>query len=77
MARDLLSIVALENVDLLEAVGAVGDQTRGVASAVAVRDDRIPALLGLVVLSICWSGMTTPRPAFVPVDDAGKHALMA
>lgn len=74
VARDLLAIIASENVDLLEALGAVGDQTRGVASAVAVRDDRVPAMLGLAVLAICWGGITAPRFSPVVSEGPGKHA---
>ena len=52
VARDLLSIIALAQADMLETM--------------ATRDDRIPALLALVVLAVCWAGATTAPPSAPP-----------
>jgi hypothetical protein len=56
IARDLLSIIALAQADTLERLGGLSDHNETVVSAVATRDDRIPALLGLAVLALCWGG---------------------
>ena len=61
-AKDLLSIIALAQADQMEALGGLADQNQTVVSAMAVRDDRIPALIGLAVLAICWYGLTESRP---------------
>lgn len=63
VARDLLWITALQNVDLLEGIGALADQNSGLTDAVTATDDRFPALLVLVVVAVCWLGITTPQPA--------------
>lgn len=60
VARDLLSIIALAQADMLETMGGMTDQNETVVSAIATRDDRIPALLALAVLAICWAGATVP-----------------
>lgn len=60
VARDLLSVIALAQADQLEALGGLVDQNESVASAIAVRDDRIPALLVLIVIALCWLGTTNP-----------------
>lgn len=65
VARDLLWISTLQNVDLLEAIGALADQNSGLSDAVAATDDRIPALLVLTVVAVCWLGITTPLPEAV------------
>lgn len=62
-ARDLLSIIALAQADTLETLGGLTEQNETVVSAVIARDDRIPALLGLAVLALCWGGaVPTPSP---------------
>lgn len=61
VARDLLSIVALQNEDLLDAV--------------AVNDDRIPALLVLAVLAICLNGLTSATFRFPSFDDGGGLSI--
>ena len=75
VARDLLSVIALAQADQLEALGGLVDQNETVASAIAVRDDRIPALLGLVVLAMCWHGAISP--AVQPVRDTEDPRLPA
>jgi hypothetical protein len=73
VAKDLLTIMAYQNTDLLDAVGGLGDQN-ATASSLAVRDDRTPALLVLVVAAVAWFGITAPTtrrkdaPASVPVE---------
>jgi hypothetical protein len=59
VAKDLLTIMAQQNTDLLDAVGGLGDQN-ATASSLAVRDDRTPALLVLVVVAVAWFGITAP-----------------
>jgi hypothetical protein len=66
VARDLLSIMALQQTDLLASIGALSDRTEGVATSLAVRDDRIPALLALAVLAVCWFGITAPTAVKSP-----------
>ena len=73
VAKDLLTIMAYQNTDLLDAVGGLGDQN-ATASSLAVRDDRTPALLVLVVVAVAWFGITAPvarredAPVPVPVE---------
>jgi hypothetical protein len=72
VARDLLTIIAYQNLDLLDAVGALGDQNAAESSSgLAVRDDRIPALLLLGVLALSWIGMTNPDTQYVYI--VGKN----
>ena len=59
LTKDLLTIISYQNTDLLDAVGDLGDQN-ATASSLAVRDDRVPALLVLVVAAIVWFGITAP-----------------
>ena len=59
LTKDLLTIISFQNTDLLDAVGGLGDQN-ATASSLAVRDDRVPALLVLVVAAIAWFGITAP-----------------
>jgi len=59
-ARDLLTIVAKENADVLRAQGAVVDATGNLQTQPF--DQRIPALLLIGVLAICWLGISAPRP---------------
>lgn len=72
IARDLLSIIALAQADLLETMGGLTDQNQTMVSALAARDDRIPALLALAVLAVCWHGIApspaTPAPQTVSVE---------
>ncbi len=66
VTRDILTILAYQNLDLLDAVGALGDQNAAEsASGLAVRDDRIPALLLLAVLAVVWLGITNPDTQYV------------
>ena len=59
-ARDLLTIVAKENADILRAQGAAVDATGRLQTQPF--DQRVPALLLVGVLAICWHGLTAPRP---------------
>lgn len=69
-ARDLLTIIAKEQADLLRSQGAV-IETNGTLTTQPF-DDRIPALLFIGVLAICWSGVAIPsarqatHPSAVP-----------
>ena len=77
VARDLLLMIAtLQNVDLLDGLGALADQNSDMTDAVSVTDDRIPALLVLVVVAICWLGITTPEPK-IPTMPLGVGASAA
>ena len=73
VSKDLLTIIAYQNTDLLDAVGGLGDQN-ATASSLAVRDDRTPALLVLAVVAVAWFGITTQvarredAPAPVPFE---------
>lgn len=73
--RDLLTIIAYQNVDLLDGVGALGDQTAATsASGLAVRDDRVPALVVLLVFAVAWLGIMTPdvRPSLESISVESK-----
>lgn len=59
VARDLLVIVAKENADILRAQGAVVDATGALQTAPF--DDRVPALLLIGVIALCWTGISAPR----------------
>ena len=61
-ARDLLTIIAKEQADILRAQGAVVDATGNLQTQPF--DQRIPALMLIAVIAICWSGMTAPRLTF-------------
>jgi len=74
--RDLLTIIAKENVDILQAQGAVVDATGNLSTTPF--DNRIPALLLVGVLAICWLGLTagdggrpqsTEAPASTPAHE--------
>jgi hypothetical protein len=68
VARDLLAIIAEENVDILNSQGAVVDATGSRLGEPF--DERLPALLLVGVLAICWIGLTAPRqprPAAPPL----------
>jgi len=59
-AKDLLTIIAKEQADILRAQGAVVDATGNLQTQPF--DQRVPALLLIAVLAVCWSGIATPRP---------------
>lgn len=58
-ARDLLTIGAKENQDILTAQGAVVDATGTLQTTPF--DERIPALLVVAVVTLVWGGLTA-RP---------------
>ena len=60
-ARDLLTIIAKQNADILRAQGAVVDATGNLQTQPF--DQRVPALLLIGVLTLCWLGLTAPRPS--------------
>ena len=64
-ARDLLTIVAKQNADILRAQGAIVDATGSLQTQPF--DQRIPALLVIGVLSICWLGISAPLGSRRPV----------
>jgi hypothetical protein len=78
-AKDLLTIIAKENIDILKAQGAVVDATGALNTTPF--DERIPALLLIGVLALCWTGMSmsgaTPAPiaaaATGPAADPGVN----
>jgi hypothetical protein len=55
-AKDLLTIIAKENIDILKAQGAVVDATGALNTTPF--DERIPALLLIGVLALCWTGVS-------------------
>ena len=57
-AKDLLTIIAKENIDILKAQGAVVDATGALNTTPF--DERIPALLLIGVLALCWTGISIP-----------------
>jgi hypothetical protein len=57
-AKDLLTIIAKENIDILKAQGAVVDATGALNTTPF--DERIPALLLVGVLALCWTGLSMP-----------------
>ena len=76
-AKDLLTIIAKENSDILKAQGAVVDATGALNTTPF--DERIPALLLIGVLTLCWTGTSmaavgsSPRTAVssVPLQPQG------
>lgn len=75
-AKDLLTIIAKENADILKAQGAVVDATGNLETTPF--DERIPALILIGVLGVCWAGISEmrrdrePRPApAAPVAPTG------
>lgn len=58
-ARDLLTIIAKQNIDILASQGAVVDATGTLQTTPF--DERVPALLLIGVLAICWEGVSRPR----------------
>jgi len=71
-AKDLLTIIAKENVDILAAQGAIVDAT-GTLNTTPF-DERIPALLLIGVLAIAWSGLTAAQPKPVVAAPAAPVA---
>ena len=55
VARDLLTIIANTNADLLEAAGALAESTGAPSSS---SDQRVPALLLLMIIVVAWDGLT-------------------
>ncbi len=63
VARDLLTVIAKENADILRAQGAIVDATGNLQTQPF--DQRIPALLLIGVLTLCWLGISGPRAVLV------------
>lgn len=63
-AKDLLTIIAKENIDILKAQGAVVDATGALNTTPF--DERIPALLLIGVLALCWSGISVSTAGAAP-----------
>jgi hypothetical protein len=63
-ARDLLTIIAKENQDILTAQGAVVDATGTLQTTLF--DERIPALLVIAVIALAWGGLSASRPSLIP-----------
>lgn len=59
IAKDLLTIIAKEEADLLRAQGAVVDATGNLQTHPF--DERVPAILLIGVLALIWGQLTTPR----------------
>jgi hypothetical protein len=62
-ARDLLTIIAKENQDLLAAQGAVVDATGTLQTTPF--DNRVPGLLLVAIVTLSWAGISQPRSAKV------------
>lgn len=60
VARDLLTIIAKEQADLLLAQGAIVD-SNGILRAQPF-DERVPALIVIGILAVCWAGVSAARP---------------
>lgn len=77
-AKDLLTIIAKENIDILKAQGAVVDATGALNTTPF--DERIPALLLIGVLALCWTGMslsgagTSPMAVAMPASPLETEA---
>jgi len=67
-AKDLLTIIAKENIDILKAQGAVVDATGSLNTTPF--DERIPALLLIGVLALCWTGVSMSGAAPAPMAAA-------
>ena len=67
VAKDLLTIIAKQNVDILQSQGAVVDATGNLSTTPF--DERIPALLLVGVVALCWMGLTAP------VERAGRSRV--
>lgn len=72
-AKDLLTIIAKQNIDILTSQGAVVDAT-GTLQTVPF-DERVPALLVIAVIALCWAGISTPRVARVVRVVGAEHGL--
>jgi hypothetical protein len=59
-ARDLLTIIAKEDQDILTAQGAVVDATGTLQTTPF--DERIPGLLVIAIFAVSWAGISAPRP---------------
>jgi hypothetical protein len=71
-AKDLLTIIAKENIDILKAQGAVVDATGALNTTPF--DERIPALLLIGVLAVCWTGVSMSA-ASRPASPANSAAM--
>lgn len=58
-ARDLLTIIAKENIDILTSQGAIVDATGTLQTAPF--DDRVPALILIGIVAFFWEVVTRPR----------------
>ena len=65
VARDLLTIIAKEDADILKAQGAVVDATGALQTTPF--DERVPAILLIGVLALCWTGLSARQVAPVVV----------
>lgn len=63
LAKDLLTIIAKEQADLIRAQGGLVDAL-GTLKTYPF-DERIPALLVVGVIALAWNGLTAPRSTFV------------
>jgi len=73
-ARDLLTIIAKENIDILRAQGAVVDATGTLQTTPF--DNRVPALLLIALLTLCWHGITAPRNRVSQAHGPGTAAQL-
>ena len=71
ITRDLLTIIAKEQVDVLKSQGAVVDVTGSLRTAPF--DERIPALLVIGVLALCWTGAASRAPEVVAAPAAAHE----
>lgn len=73
-ARDLLIIIAKENVDILRAQGAVVDATGTLQTTPF--DTRVPGLLLIAILALCWHALTAPKYVGpVPAENIPPYGL--
>lgn len=74
VAKDLLTIIAKVQADILKAQGAVVDATGNLQTQPF--DERIPALLVVGILVIAWGAVSGPRQllALAPTIDATATA---
>ena len=72
VARDLLTIIAKQNADILRASGAIVESNGDLRTNPF--DERIPALLGLTVLAIVWDGLTR-RPLVHAAVESGVQPV--
>jgi hypothetical protein len=57
-AKDLLTIAAHENADVIEGFRALGTEMASLPQMIPAADDRVPAFALLAVFGICWFGVT-------------------